>query len=355
MALKLLSHAEQVAAYLREGLLKRRWTGTMPGVLNLQDELGVNRTTVDIALQLLEKKGLLIPQGVGKPRRISIPRSARSPGTRIGILLFEPEDSQLPEIIELHHRLREDGHEVVMAPKALLSLGMDTEKVKRLLRGIPVDGWVILGAEANVLRWFAEQPVPFIAYHGRATPGVPMARIGVDLELAVSAMLRRLISLGHRRIVILTRSAWPSGIFLREMEAAGIAISSYHCPVLEPGLENFRRTLDSLFAVSPPTALYIDEAPLALAAQSHLARRGILAPRDVSLACIGWHPGFAYTVPEISRVEFDGDALVRRVLRFAMNVERRRKDKTATWVKSKFVEGGTIGPPPSAPVTRKSL
>jgi DNA-binding LacI/PurR family transcriptional regulator len=345
MALKLYSHAEQVAVYLRKALLKRRWTGTMPGVLSLQNELGVNRTTVDIALQILEKEGLLIPQGVGKPRRISIPEFARLLGTRIGILLFEPEDSQLPEIIDLIHRLREDGHEVVIAPKALLSLGMDTTKVERMLRGIPVDGWVVLGPEAHVLRWFAEQSVPFIAYHGRVTPGVPLARVGVDLDSTVPMMLRRLISLGHRRIVILTQADQPSGIFLREMKDAGIPTSSYNMPKLEPGLVGFRRTLDSLFAVTPPTAIYIDEAPLALAAQCHLARRGIYAPEHFSLVCLGWHPGFAYITPEISRVEWDNGAIVRRVQRWAMNVERWLKDNRVTMIKSRFVEGGTIGPP----------
>ncbi|QTN32378.1 substrate-binding domain-containing protein [Akkermansiaceae bacterium] len=346
MALKLLSHAEQVAEHLRTALLRRRWTGTMPGVLALQAELGVNRTTVDTALQLLEREGLLIPRGVGKPRLISIPGDARSPGTRIGILRFEPQESQQIEMVDLLHRLREDGHEIVVAPKTLSGMGMETEKVKRLVKGIAVDGWVVVCAEDHILRWFAEQPVPFIAYHGRDIPGLPMARVGLALEAALSEMLRRLISLGHRRIVSLSQASRPSGLFVAEMKAAGIETGPYHHPRLGPGPAAFRRTLDSLFAMTPPTALYIDEAPLTLAAMSHLARKGIHAPRDVSLACLGWHPVFGYVEPEVSRVDWDGNDIVNRVLRWARNVERKHKDTAATWVKSTFIEGGSIGPPP---------
>ena len=322
----------------------------MRGVLALQAELGVNRTTVDIALRLLEAEGLLIPQGPGKPRLIRVPGDKRSPGTRIGILLFEPQDRRQIEILGMHHRLLEDGHEVILAPRTLRCLGMDTKKVERLLKGIRVDGWIVVRAEDYVLRWFAQQPVPFIAYHGRDTPGVPMARVGLDMVAALSEIIRRLISLGHRRIVSLSQATRPSSLFVKEMEAAGIATGSYHHPKLEPGLEAFRHTLDTLFAVTPPTALYIDEAPLTLAALCHLARRGIHAPRDVSLVCLGWHPGFEYLVPEISRVEWDDDAITRRVLRWARNVERKRKDMRATWVKSRFIEGGSIGPPPAKAV-----
>jgi DNA-binding GntR family transcriptional regulator len=55
-----------VAAYLREGLLGRRWSGVMPGKNRLARELGVSNKIVVTALAQIEREGLLVGQG---PRR----------------------------------------------------------------------------------------------------------------------------------------------------------------------------------------------------------------------------------------------------------------------------------------------
>ena len=44
MALHFLSHAQQLAKHLRSKILQGKWSGTMPGILLLERELGVNRT-----------------------------------------------------------------------------------------------------------------------------------------------------------------------------------------------------------------------------------------------------------------------------------------------------------------------
>ena len=67
---RLRSSSDQLYEFLREELLKGRWTGTMPGVHRLAADFQVNRKTVEAALQLLEGEGLLIGQGVGRRRRI---------------------------------------------------------------------------------------------------------------------------------------------------------------------------------------------------------------------------------------------------------------------------------------------
>ena len=57
------SAAEQLAEHLRGELLRRRWSGMMPGVHFLAAEMGGHCKTADSALRLLENEGLLIPQG----------------------------------------------------------------------------------------------------------------------------------------------------------------------------------------------------------------------------------------------------------------------------------------------------
>jgi DNA-binding GntR family transcriptional regulator len=64
---------EQVASYLREELLRGRWSGEIAGQKKLAKLLGVSGQTVELALGLLEKDGILVGQGTGRRRRILLP------------------------------------------------------------------------------------------------------------------------------------------------------------------------------------------------------------------------------------------------------------------------------------------
>ncbi len=77
-----------------------------------------------------------------------------------------------------------------------------------------------------------------------------------------------------------------------------------------------------------------------------LARRGLLAPDDLSLICIDIAPDFGSWAPSIARIRWDMDAIVRRIVRWANNVGRGREDRRTIYVQAEFVEGGTIGPAP---------
>ena len=73
---QILSAAEQMAAYLRDELHKRRWKGAMPGVSRLAREFDINKNTIEAALALLEKEGYLLNQGPARRRLIRIPEGA---------------------------------------------------------------------------------------------------------------------------------------------------------------------------------------------------------------------------------------------------------------------------------------
>ena len=73
------STAKQLTLYLREELKRGRWSGKMPGVIRLADELGVARNSVEAALHELEREGLLRSQGKGRGRIID-PTAATGKG-----------------------------------------------------------------------------------------------------------------------------------------------------------------------------------------------------------------------------------------------------------------------------------
>lgn len=351
MPLTLLSRAEQVAAHLRAELMTGRWTGALPGILALGKDLGVNHNTIAAALELLEAEGLLVSQGHGRPRRIVLPKGkVQAPALRIQILPYEKQDRAENVSIELMNRLDSAGFAADFAPKTQHELGMNAKRVARLVAATPGDAWVIYAGSREVLEWFAHQPIPAIAMFGRFV-GLPIAAASPRKAPAFMAATRRLIELGHRRIVMLAREerrkpkpALVEQLFLDELAAHGITPGPYNLPDWEDHPAGFHACLDALFRHTPPTALIIVEPKLFTAAQQHLARKGIVAPEQVSLVCDDPDPTFTWCDPPVSHIRWDSRPVVNRVVRWAGNIARGRDDRRQSFATAEFIEGGTIGP-----------
>jgi DNA-binding LacI/PurR family transcriptional regulator len=271
---------------------------------------------------------------------------------RLAILVFDPPALALAEgyIAELLHLLGKAGHNVFFAEKCLQELRMEVTQVARLVRRTEADAWVVGSGSREVLEWFAAQPLPAFALFGRRG-GLPIAGVGPDHVAAETTATRRLIELGHRRIVQLVRRQRrlpvPGTVeraILEEMATHGIETGAFNLPDWEETSEGFHRCLKELFRHTPPTALIIDEAPFFVAALQFLAGRGLRVPENVSLVCTDADPAFAWCEPTIAHIRWDGRPVVRRVVRWAANVSHGKDDRRQTLTKAEFVEGGTIGP-----------
>ena len=312
-------------------------------------ELGINNKTVEAALRQLEKAGLLIARGAGQTRLIH--ESARSAGSalRIGFLTNEGRhDLGSPFLIELHHALIAAGHSILYAPKSLTELSFDEKRVASMVRQISVDAWIVVAGSRNVLEWFAAQPVPAFAFAGHRL-GVRIASVGPDKTTAMAEATRRLIHLGHSRIVLLCRGlrrlpepGASETAFLNALRAQGIAVSDYHLPDWEETSSGFKKLLEALFRVTPPTALIVDEAPWFIAVLQFLARRGIRVPSDVSLISTDDDIAFKHCDPPVACIAWDSRPVIRRVVHWAENVSRGKPDFRLTKTPAKFVPGGTI-------------
>jgi len=350
-SLRILTAAEQVAAHLRAELLGGRLSGIMPGVLRLESGLGVNRNTVEAALQLLENEGLLVAQGVGRRRRIEVPACGTTARPlRMAILPYEAADPKVDYMVDLKHELEAAGQVAFYPEKSLLELGMDVKRIARMVERTEADAWVVLAGSREVLEWFLGREIPVFAIFGRMRE-VPVAGAGPDKPPAHAAATRHLIGLGHRRIVLLARRlrrlpkpGASEQAFLNELAAHGIPTAPYHLPDWDETIEGFHARLDSLFRVTPPTALIIQEAFLFTATRNFLAARGLRVPEDVALVCTDYDPTFAWCVPTIAHIRWDSGPVVRRVVRWAEHVSRGIEDRRQTLTPAEFVPGGTIGP-----------
>ena len=128
------------------------------------------------------------------------------------------------------------------------------------------------------MRWFVTLPSCH-ALFGRFN-SLPLAGTGRDKVPAFRAATRRLLALGHRRIVYIVDEARRKptpGInaraFLEELTSHGISTGVYHLPDWEASPAGFYNLLERLFHFTPPTALIVDEAARYIAAAEYLARR----------------------------------------------------------------------------------
>jgi DNA-binding LacI/PurR family transcriptional regulator len=322
----------------------------MPGVIRLADELGVARNTVEAALRELEREGLLVPQGHGRGRLIDLKGGNKTSGLRVAILPSEAADRGLNYLIELEHELTAAGHHAFITADSLDALGLNVDRIARMVAKTEADAWVVMSAPREVLEWFAARDVPAFALFGRRG-GVPIAAVGPDKRPAYREVTRKLVGLGHRRIVLLARGrrrlpkpGAVEQVFLDELAAHGIPPGDYHLPDWEETATGFHARLESLFRVTPPTALIVDEAPFFVAALQFCASRGLRVPDAVSMVCTDADPAFEWCDPPISHIRWDSGPVVRRIVKWVADVSRGKKNMRQTLTPAEFVQGGTIGP-----------
>jgi DNA-binding LacI/PurR family transcriptional regulator len=345
------SAVRQLVEHLREEILSGALGENFPGINHLVRELGVGTETVLAAVAELEKEGFLKNRTGRRGRIVADAGGARSRRLRVRLLPYSREQCRLDYCLELKHRLEVAGHVVSFADKSLRELKNEAGRVARFVGKNPADAWVVIGGSRDVLEWFSGQPVPAFALFGHVV-GLPLASTGPRKSLCVQQAVRRLVELGHRRIVMMVyeerrrhQPGFLEQVFLDTLKAEGLATGSYNLPDWreEPG--GLRECLDELFRFTPPTALFL-EPELFSAAHQHFARQGIQVPRDVSMVSLDSAPLFDWWDPPISHITYDSRPFIRRIVRWMKHVSSGIDDRRCTPSAARFIEGGTIGPAP---------
>lgn len=333
----------------------------MPGVIRLSGELGVSRDSVEAAFRELERQNVLRCEGRGRGRFIDLSLAERKePGLRVAILDYDPPSKNEGWVIDLLHQAEQAGHSAFFAPKTLVELGMKPQRIARLVAETKADAWIVGAGSREVLEWFSAQDFPTFALYG-SRRGVSVAGVGPDFLPGLLSLVRKLIHLGHRRIVILSRrgrrnpgSDRLENTLLEEMAANGLPTGSFNLPSWDDQAEGFRRCLESLFKLTPPTALIIEEIQHFVAAVQFCGERGYRIPEDVSLVCVNHDPALALCKPSVAHMSWSTQPMVRQVLRWVDSICRGNEDRRQVMIKAKFVDGGTLGPAPGGARARQT-
>jgi len=352
MPFVLRTAAEQVAAHLRDEILGGKWTALLPGRERLAGDLGVNAKTVEAALRQLEQEGVLRNPGKGRRRIIVVRESHPVAPLRIALLLSEKDDARVDFIVDIRQHLLLSGHEAFYAEQSLVDLAMNPKRISTLVSRTTADAWVVVAGSREVLESFAAGPVPTFALFGPMT-GIRLAGAGPRKAPAIAEATRTLLGLGHRRIVMLVRPrrrrpvpALPEQAFLDELQAHGIVPAPYHLPEWDESPERFHTMLESIFRLTPPTALIVDEAALFVAVMQFCLTHRLRVPEDLSLVCTDADPAVAWCRRSVAHIDWNRGPVLRRVFQWADQLSRGKSDRRQTGSVARFVPGDTIGPVP---------
>jgi DNA-binding LacI/PurR family transcriptional regulator len=305
---------------------------------------------VDGALAQLEREGFLESKGRRKGREIvACDRRSQVP-LRIAIFDFDPPADRAPYISQAHHRLLDAGHTAFFTDRTMSELGMNLDRIVKMVRKTEADAWVVVGGAREFLEWMAAQDRPVFALFGRRR-GLPIAGIGPDQPTTARTIVRKLTELGHRRIVMLTR---PSRIlpvpgateraFLDELTRHDIEPGQFNLPVWKETVDGLREQVKELLRFTPPTAILIDEPAIFLAVQQQLMQLGCRIPGDLSLVCSDGSPSFRWLHPSVAHVSWNSEPWVRRITQWAGHISLGKTDLRQSLTKARFIGGGTIGP-----------
>ena len=131
--------------------------------------------------------------------------------------------------------------------------------------------------------------------------------------------------------------------FLNKLSTLGIPSGPYNLPDWKNNPKGLRDGLDSLFRHTPPTAIIVDDPTIFLAVMQHLARMGITAPDQVSLACNHYSATFKWCQPEVTHIDWDFTAAVRHVVNWTNQLGRGKNNRRKTLTSAKLIQGGTTG------------
>jgi DNA-binding LacI/PurR family transcriptional regulator len=354
--LRRLPLVEQTAVHLREGFQNGRWTGHLPGVLQLADELMVSKQVVRVALKTLEEEGWIEDCGAGRRRRI-VPQESATPvrrALRIGIMLYDPfvdiDVLSATILLGVRHAIEAAGHVCVFSDQCLTQMKDNLTRISRCVKTADADAWIVCTASRVVLEWFSAQPFPVFAYAGRFH-GLPIAGSATRAAFAIESSVNALLDHGHRRIVLLIQT-WlrqPTRIpsldhYVSILESRGITPTDYNLPHFDDTVEGLESCLDALFRITPPTALLVHEPNHCAAVFSFLARRGLRVPQDVSVISMCMDPIFNFCLPPLDHFVLPRDKHIARIARWVDGMAKGKPDKRQGYFVSEYVPGGTVGP-----------
>jgi DNA-binding LacI/PurR family transcriptional regulator len=330
------------------------WQRLMPGERKLADTLQVGRDTVRLALQQLERAGLLAPADAGNRRRILTDATGgerhRSGSLKIGLLVHRALESlpqpMLLEIDRIRGALAAKGGALRIHSPAWYGQRNPSKRLEELVEEEQCSAWILLRSSAAVQQWFMNRQVPCLV-RGYPQPDIELPHLDVDWYATARHAAGQLWRLGHRKVIILRPAELLKGVEAAVAGAMDLGEPGFEAAALvEDGtpLGIGRLLARALNYEDPPTAIITTRARQAASALTWLASQGVRVPQHISLITLAWEPFLDHLVPEISGYRTDAEAAAKLVVRRTERIAAGDPNPGGNlWITQEIVKGASIG------------
>ncbi|MES2933772.1 MAG: substrate-binding domain-containing protein [Pseudomonadota bacterium] len=271
---------------------------------NLAKTLGISETTVSRALNGYPE--------VSERTRLRVVAAAKAAGYRpnpmarslavgrtnvIGIIYpLHPNDLGDPMFMDIvggmSEALEEKQMDLIIAP---VSPTNELRSYQHMVQGRRVDGLVVSRTRLHDQRlaYLAKQGLPFVA-HGRTQLNEPHAWFDYDNEAGMRLAVKRLVSLGHKRVALISaplemnfaRQRYDS--FVETMHTSDLSVDPQY--LIENTID--RRTgyqaMQQLLSCNPPpSAVIVDNHMSGVGAVRALLDAGVAIGREISIIVWG--------------------------------------------------------------------
>jgi DNA-binding LacI/PurR family transcriptional regulator len=344
----------------------------LPGVRLLAKTLSVSVPTICRALHQLEEEGALA--GGGKSRRWRVPENRaesgdgtkpegiRVPGgagraERRGRLLFLSALSLSSErhagvevFAELLDQLGNSGWEILHRVENYASAVQPRKSWEKLLKLTQPDAIVAIGGTPALGGWLRDKGIRSLFIGGDpGESGIPVVAVRISTMLHYA--LERLLSLGHRRILLPLCGRAPAFaarchrvvaeaavLTKRPREDIVIAETAYARP--EVIVDLMRRQ----WRKDPPDALIMLDSREFLAASGFFREAGIEVPRDLSVVVLSHNPIMDWHLPAIAHFEHPVKLMARTVSKWVTQGRVSYTPEPLMEVRARWVDGQSVLP-----------
>lgn len=349
-----LSTSEQAELALRERIKAGEWTGKLPPVRVLAEQMGLSVPTLLRALKGLRRTGELV-KGAGT-RPYAIGRRGTAGAKRRQMLLVVAEEAageltgaDLRLLNLLREGLAKSGTEFRLERLDFDGRTQPLLKWNRILERLRPSHLAVIRGNAATIAWGAKADLPTVLIGGRDRSGGPnmlAMRIGRMLG-HVNAELRRL---GHRKALMPCPSPMPEvARYLSEKLAEGLGadlptvLAERWVVPLPSGTAAARgKALTAAVRATGATAIVTVNWEEYLLAQTALAAEGLRVPGDVSMACITHCPDSRHVIPAPAHFQIPENDFATAVIRW-MRSGRLDPERLTELALRSWTPGGSLG------------